>query len=322
MLARRGDCRQTPTNGAPAVDHNLLPDSIHPQPIRNNQRDFMKKELLAVAVLATMASTGAHASLSLLGYGGFVEGSGSGFPGLTFEGCENGICTSIAWGTAVAGAGNLPPFNGRSAASINVLEDNTDPNSTPDDTKAEIVPNTPNAVTGTTVEYDHQPLNQWNVLGSLTHWNRRINQFNFLGEVEVDYTIEITDSVSNETISFNQIFDVDFFETLNTNSVEDCDPFPQNTGSDQPCDDWFDFEGTIDEKFVLGGTEYSIRIKGFCGDDEDPETCVPSRLYTEEQQPTVGLVYEIKQVPAPGALALISAGLLGLSWARRRQAKG
>jgi hypothetical protein len=287
----------------------------------------MKKELLAVAVLATMASTGAHASLSLLGYGGFVEGSGSGFPGLTFEGCENGICTSIAWGTAVAGAGNLPPFNGRSAASINVLEDNTDPNSTPDDTKAEIVPNTPNAVTGTTVEYDHQPLNQWNVLGSLTHWNRRINQFDFLGEVEVDYTIEITDSVSNETISLNQIFDVDFFESENTADLEDCDlnPNPPEgnnpTGSGIPCDDWFDFENTIDTKFVLGGTEYMITIKGFCAQGEDPDACVPSRLFTAEQDDTVGLVYEIKQVPAPGVLALIGAGLFGMSWARRRQAK-
>jgi hypothetical protein len=275
----------------------------------------MKRELLAAAVLATMASTGAHASLSLLGYGGFVQGSGSGFPDLTFEGCDaGGLCTSIAWGSPVAGAGNLGPFDGRSAASINVLADNTVAGSNPLEEKAEIEPNTPNAVSGTTVEYDHQPLGQWNVLGSLTHWNRRINEFDFMGEVEVDYTIEIT-AADGPTITFDEIFDVDFFETLNS---APCNP-PNPLGS--VCDDWFEFEGTIDEKFVLGGTEYVITIKGFCSQDEDPDACVPGRLYTAEQAPTVGLVYEIKQVPAPGVLALIGAGLFGMSWARRRQAK-
>jgi hypothetical protein len=248
--------------------------------------------------------------------------SSAGFPDIEFIGCNggDGICspgelaTSIAWGTPVT---EEPPFGGRSGASINVLDDNTDPGGTPDPGKVGIPPGSPPV----TVFYEHQPLNEWNVLGSLTHWNRRIEQFNFLGEVDVDYTIEITDSASGEMISINEIFPVDFFETLNTATIAGCDPTPNPSGSDIPCDDWFDFENTIDEKFVLGGTEYLITIKGFCAQGEDPETCVPGRLYTAEQEDTVGFVYEIKQVPAPGVLALVGVGLAGLGYARRRQVK-
>jgi hypothetical protein len=147
-----------------------------------------------------------------------------------------------------------------------------------------------------------------------------ISQFDFLGEVDVEYSVEISDGT--ETVTLDEIFGVSFFETLNSTP---CDP-PNPLGS--TCDDWFEYEGALEESFVLSGTEYSVRIRGFCDQGTDPDTCVPGRLYTAENEATVGLVYEIKAggtaaaAPAPGVLVLIGTGLLGLAFARRRAAQG
>jgi hypothetical protein len=258
---------------------------------------------------------------------------------VNYFGCVDGLCTSFAWGTPSDGGG---PFGGKSGASINVL-DGTNPDGTFDGTGDPVgIPageegsRVDAAPSFNTVVHHPNPLGVALPIGSLTHFNEPINgdpapgpdgDNGFVGAVEVDYRIAIdkyeddgTTLIGSRTLDL--IFDVVFFETLND------EPCPTDNERGSVCDDTFQFFGDTVTKFSIAGQKYTIELLGFCLDGETAADCRAAVepngtriLYSAEGGTSVGIVLEIKEAPVPGVLALISAGLIGLGFARRRQAK-
>jgi hypothetical protein len=150
----------------------------------------------------------------------------------------------------------------------------------------------------------------------LTHWNRRITTLGFVGNVDVEYNFLISDHLG-DSVSFARVFDLQFAETFNFVDVGNCDPSPNPTGSTIGCDDTFRFFGDIFFKFTLSGVKYEMELIGFCADDADPASCTDEVFYSAEQSESLGYVLEVKRVPAPGVLALVSVGLIGLGAARQ-----
>jgi hypothetical protein len=222
------------------------------------------------------------------------------------------LCTSVSWG--VPTNTSLGPFGGKSGASINTGLDQTATRNTPIENQ---VVNDPNV------------LGEIFVLGSLTHWNRRISATGFpdgfTANINVEYNVSIEDDLG-DSVDLSDVFNLVFTETLNAGPVESC-PTANLAGS--VCDDTFQFFGNDTLNFSLSGTDYTLGVIGFC-EDEDAVKCLESDgiFYSPEDGASVGLVLELKEegegpaAPAPGALALISVGLIGMSYARRRSAKG
>jgi hypothetical protein len=268
------------------------------------------RTLLTAAALAVALPGAAQAALTLTAFGGFVQDSASGFPDPTnYWDCAlntagtNNICAGFSWGVGTAAAAG--PFDpAQSGASINVIYDGIEPG---DQDPREFQ-----------VEVDPKTLGEFFVLGTLTHYNEPILSDAFMGEIAVEYDITIEDTVSGESVNFVELFDLMFSETLNE---APCDPTPNPSGSPTPCDDTYEFFGTDFEEFTLGGVDYTISIIGFC-DGTTPDTCSDGLFYSAEGESSTGFVLEVKQqVPAPGVLALLSAGLIGLGLSRRRQVK-
>jgi hypothetical protein len=277
---------------------------------------------------------------------GAPVGSPEGFPPvINYFGCEGGVCTSFSWGTPVGEGG---PFEGQSGASINLggdwdtLGTGTDPNPETgvggtfgDDSTNDTRPRSPfNTPLENSVAWDPNTLGTFLPLGSLTHFNEPITGDNapdpgtgddngFVGKVGVDYsiTVEKFDPDGNSlgsAVLDDLIFDVVFFETLNSLSGDDCPT--QVIGGD--CADSFEFFGDTFQEFEIAGHKYTIELVGFCtGLDASGALCGDGRFISAEGTASTGFVFEIKEAPVPGVLALVGAGLIGLGFARRRQAK-
>jgi hypothetical protein len=284
-----------------------------------NQTDelerLMKKSALAIAIITATMACGTQAAIQVTGIGGFVEDSDLNFiePN-SYLGCNtDGICTSFTWGTAQDP--DLPPPNsfGGSGASINAMTE-ASLEQTPED-NAEVVIQEADGVA--------------RAIGSLTHWNVPIQAAFGPATIEVSYSFFFEDTVTGDTDELTDVtFEVTFRETANTQNIADCDPTPNPSGSEIPCDDWFEFSGDPLFEFQLGENKYSFEIFGFCDMNLDPMTCrsniindpTGGRLYTPEGGSSSGLVYEIKRpIPGPGALALVGAGLVALGYVRRRK---
>jgi hypothetical protein len=312
----------------------------------------MKRLLLSATVLAAAVSGGAHASiLSISALGGFIEGSAGAYPPpdlpvppgappgspegfapvVNYFGCADSVCTSFSWGTPTDDGG---PFGGQSAASINLGEN---PNSETgeggafgDDSDNDGSRNPRNVPVDNSVAWHPNPLGVFLPLGSLTHFNEVITgdpapgpdgDNGFIGKVGVDYEITI-DKYEDDGETFigrktlPLIFDVVFFETLNSLSGDDC-PTEVIGGE---CADSFEFFGDRLEKFEIAGQKYTIELVGFCDPALSAEDCRNSNgvFISAEGETSTAFVFEIKEAPVPGVLALLAAGLIGLGFARRR----
>jgi hypothetical protein len=173
-------------------------------------------------------------------------------------------------------------------------------------------------------------LGQEFLIGTLTHFNEPIegdpfpgpngDDNGFVGKVGVDYeiTIDKFDDDNNllGSLVLPLIFDVVFFETLNSS-----DPCPTNPDDGGDCGDTFQFFGDVFQKFEIAGQKYTIQLVGFC-EGANFASCAGSDgiLYSPEGGTNTAFVFEIKEAPVPGVLALVGAGLIGLGFARRRQA--
>jgi hypothetical protein len=251
----------------------------------------MKTQLFFLAVLATATTNNALATLTLEAFGGFQEGSAVGFADtVNYYGCVDGICTSFSWGDPVDTS--VGPFNGQSGASINTGIDPSRVDSNPE---------------GNAVIQDPNTLDEFFLLGSLTHWNRVILGAGCCGEVQVEYDFAISDHLG-DSVTLTEIYGVTFEETLNE---EPCDPSPNPSGSTLPCDDKFQFFGNDSIAFLLSGVRYQIELAGFCP-TEDPASCGDGTFYSAENATSIGYVLEVKRtIPAPGVLALVGIGLIG-----------
>jgi hypothetical protein len=278
----------------------------------------MKSLLFAAGVLAAAMTGGAQASiLSITGSGGFLEGSADdNFPGTIYEGCAGGgVCTSFSWGIPSTTDG---PFNGQSGASINIANDYGD-DSDNDGRRSPFDAPSENAIS-----WNPNTLGDAFVLGSLTHFNRPLDSEPFEGTVDVRYDFAITMYEDDgETLIgaelFSRIFEVVFVET--DDALFPCPGRPP--GETGECGDTFQFLGDEVINFQIAGQKYGVEVIGFCS-GASLDTCSDGVFYSPEEGSSVGFVLEIKrevQAPAPGVLALISAGLVGLGFARRRQAK-
>lgn len=132
-----------------------------------------------------------------------------------------------------------------------------------------------------------------------------------------------------------QTNNLEFYETLNTNDIDDCDdPYPGGTGNVTACDDVFTTEalaGSFD--FTIGdyiytfsfGFEAGDGITGFVFDTWDfGDGDVPVvRIWTQENgTSTIYTTAQItvRPVPEPGTLALFGLSLLGMgAYARRKK---
>jgi hypothetical protein len=251
-----------------------------------------------------------------------------------YFGCAGGVCTSFAWGSPTGDGG---PFGGKSGASIN-LGNNPDSESGEDGTFGDDSGNDgtrspENAPEANSIAWHPNPLGAFLPLGSLTHFNEEINgdpsasvtgENGFVGKVDVDYAITVdkyeddgTTLIGSATLD-DLIFNVVFFETLN--SSDPCPTEPEDAGN---CGDTFEFFGDTLRKFEIAGQKYTLELLGFCNPSDDIEACRASDgvFYSAEGEATTAFVFEVKEAPVPGVLALFGAGLIGLGFARRRNKK-
>jgi hypothetical protein len=282
----------------------------------------MKRILLATALAGlTGTAMAAPVNFDFVAYGGFVQGTSSGFqPVISTQGCQadgaDTICTSFIWGNPT---GTLGPFNGQSGASINTLDNQTLVGQTP----ADLATEGKNIFTGNDVDGWESTFGQF---GSLTHWNRDLQTAQGPASIDVRYILELYDGATLvQTLRSDDLVDdflVSFTETPNQ---PPCPP-----GSQSQCDDIFTFTTGNGQppsvSFVYQDYKYTVGLVGFCTDPADiPDSCPENGiLLTQEGSDTVGYVFEFKgaeKVPVPGALALVGLGLAGMGFARRRAAK-
>jgi hypothetical protein len=284
----------------------------------------MKKILLAT-VLAGLTGTAmaAPVDFTFVAYGGFVQGTNTGFqPVTSTQGCQadgaDTICTSFVWGNPT---GTLGPFAGQSGASINTGDNQASVGLTP----AQLATVGQNIFSG-----DDQ--NGWDStfgqFGTLTHWNRDLQTAQGPAAIDVRYVLDLYDGATLvQTLRSDDLvndFVVSFTETANV--AGSCPP-----NSVSVCDDIFTFATGNGQapttSFVYQDYKYTVSLVGFCTDPNNvPGSCPQDGiLLTQEGSDTVGYVFEFKGaekvVPVPGALALVGLGLAGMGFARRRAAK-
>ena len=169
------------------------------------------------------------------------------------------------------------------------------------------------------------------LFGHLTHNNQTINTGEFdNGRIGIEYFLDIF-KPDSEKIPENRIatfgplgFELEVWETQNNGNC------PQGMGgSPDPtdCDDRFRYRlngGSFGDDFVdleLGtfednDTTYRVSSTGFF----DGDGALQEEFWSPEDNSNTGFVrIEAHEVPTPGSLALVGAGLMSLAWAGRRR---
>jgi hypothetical protein len=142
-------------------------------------------------------------------------------------------------------------------------------------------------------------------LGTFTHLNKPIYE-PFLTSVGLRVTVDVLDGVPG---SFSEIFTLFNNETLNDCEGPNC------------ADDIVIFSaGTLNSSFTVGGQSYLLRLLGFSNDGG--ATLLPSFSSVEGGNNSTSLYAQIvarTQVPEPGTLLLMGAGLVSLAFVGRRR---
>jgi hypothetical protein len=144
------------------------------------------------------------------------------------------------------------------------------------------------------------------LLGTFTHLNNPIYE-PFLTSVGLRVTVDVLGGVPG---SFSEIFTLFHNETPNA-----CTPQPTCAN------DIVTFSaGTLNSSFTVGGQSYLLRLLGFSNDGG--ATLLPSFSSVEGGNNSTSLYAQIvarTQVPEPGTLLLMGAGLVSLAFVGRRR---
>jgi hypothetical protein len=149
-------------------------------------------------------------------------------------------------------------------------------------------------------------------LGTFTHYNFPIGApslQNATLEVTTDLTVFETGSLfRNEVLT--SVFNFQHEETPNAT--------PCLPGSVSVCDDRVSFvlNPSASDSFAIDGSQYYVSISGFL---LSGGTVATSWLTQENKTNTAVMKGIVTQVPEPGMLLLIGAGLAGMGWSRRRR---
>jgi hypothetical protein len=164
----------------------------------------------------------------------------------------------------------------------------------------------------------------------ITHYNNSISaDFATLDTATLQTVLTLTaidpDPAPNDPLALDEslVFNIDFIETPNTTCS-----FP----SDSVCDDIFVIEfGSLANSFDYLGVTYNIAIVTLTGNITPlpNATCAAAGVASgclgfttpEGENTPVDFGILITQVPAPGALAVMGMGLLGLGALARRRKK-
>lgn len=144
--------------------------------------------------------------------------------------------------------------------------------------------------------------------------------------IDATLTLTPTSPAGAPLDPFTAQYSVRFIETPNTNTT--CPSGPEET----PCSDIFIMVGSLGEPFTYDGVNYSFLFDATGFEELDPRQCELAGLEAgcfgfstpEGADYTSDFSFRIvalSEVPEPGSLALLGAGLLGLAGLRSRKQK-
>lgn len=165
----------------------------------------------------------------------------------------------------------------------------------------------------------------WASISTLFHQNRAINvSAGTLLATTIQSVLTLDHSPEGDFFTDADNVAIGFNETFNGGTC------PAGNPNGSICDDLFTFQfGAFNPiSFAFGGHSYEVQFQlaNFSNSSSNFPACAPSGTCTiftaENVTSSLDVQARIRQLPEPGSLALLSLGLLGLGFAKRRQLNG